>query len=440
MLKSIRTKKLYYRYDYQFDFSKNKMTIISGPNGFGKTTILKIIRDVLDDDLYNLSKIPFEEVELTSDNNKKIIFKKENGNLFINNKIIYVPEFINKIPNGDVVFGLSQNDLIDIRRRYDKNVPTQQRLVVSTLYADDGDTNTKDDLLRVNSQIHKETTKAILNELLDFYTSVGNTIFCGADRLYHEYGINDGTTKDELTNVVEGLSKKLNDIINNYYNRYTQLSNELDFRFISILNKEIADQNIYTIEDYESDKKTTKSQIEKLERNMILVKEVFYNKNLKFNETYSLAFKVFYNNLKTKLNSLVELTDKIELFEKIINSKLINKSISIINGEFRNKSIVAKDGKNLIKLSDLSSGEKEIIVLFFKLIFEDSKKLIALIDEPELSTHVSWQYETLDDFEKIMSVNKALKQVIVCTHSPQIINNRWDKTIDLYDEAMKSNG
>ena len=84
-------------------------------------------------------------------------------------------------------------------------------------------------------------------------------------------------------------------------------------------------------------------------------------------------------------------------------------------------------------------GEKEIIIMYYKMIFESNDKIVALIDEPEISSHVSWQYEVLDDFDRIMQVNKNVSQIIVCTHSPQIVNDRWDQTIDLFEEDNKNN-
>lgn len=82
-----------------------------------------------------------------------------------------------------------------------------------------------------------------------------------------------------------------------------------------------------------------------------------------------------------------------------------------------------------MKLEQLSSGEKQEIVLFYELIFETEKQLLLLIDEPEISLHIMWQKLFMEDLDRVVSLGNL--KVIVATHAPQIINNRWDLQIDL---------
>lgn len=54
---------------------------------------------------------------------------------------------------------------------------------------------------------------------------------------------------------------------------------------------------------------------------------------------------------------------------------------------------------------------------------------MLLIDEPEISLHITWQKKFLDD---LLEVAKHIDiQVIVATHSPQIVSNHMDIQIDL---------
>ena len=105
-------------------------------------------------------------------------------------------------------------------------------------------------------------------------------------------------------------------------------------------------------------------------------------------------------------------------------------NIKYLNLLSRTDGIVVKtnDGSSL-SLNELSSGEQEILVLFYKLIFESDVNLL-LIDEPEISLHIVWQKELLENLKSVVKLKKNIK-VIIATHSPQIISHNWDLQIDL---------
>lgn len=63
------------------------------------------------------------------------------------------------------------------------------------------------------------------------------------------------------------------------------------------------------------------------------------------------------------------------------------------------------------------------------MIFDTKEDLLLLIDEPEISLHITWQKKFLDDLVEV-SKQTAL-QVIVATHSPQIVGAHLDIQIDL---------
>ena len=68
-------------------------------------------------------------------------------------------------------------------------------------------------------------------------------------------------------------------------------------------------------------------------------------------------------------------------------------------------------------------------MLLYQLLFKVDKDSLILIDEPELSLHIAWQEEFLRDLKRIASVSSF--DVLIATHSPQIIGERWDLTVEL---------
>lgn len=69
----------------------------------------------------------------------------------------------------------------------------------------------------------------------------------------------------------------------------------------------------------------------------------------------------------------------------------------------------------------LSSGEKQILVILLTVLVEDNNPYVLFMDEPEVSLHVEWQKQLID---LIMELNPNV-QIILTTHSPAVIMNGW---------------
>ena len=75
----------------------------------------------------------------------------------------------------------------------------------------------------------------------------------------------------------------------------------------------------------------------------------------------------------------------------------------------------------IIPLEQLSSGEKQILIILLKVFLLDERPSIILMDEPELSMDIDWQFELLD----ILVTLNSNAQFILTTHSPSIFGNGW---------------
>jgi len=135
---------------------------------------------------------------------------------------------------------------------------------------------------------------------------------------------------------------------------------------------------------------------------------------------------VYVQDVQRKLGVFDEIATKTELLKRIINDRFLYKRMTISkeNGFI----FTAQDGRQL-PLTKLSSGEQHELVLLYQLLFKIKPNSLILIDEPELSLHVAWQKMFLRDLQEITKL--ALFDVLVATHSPQIIADRWDLTVKL---------
>jgi predicted ATP-binding protein involved in virulence len=125
-------------------------------------------------------------------------------------------------------------------------------------------------------------------------------------------------------------------------------------------------------------------------------------------------------NSEKKINTLFS---QITLFIDMLQKFIPDKKFKFESGEL----IVV--GKKNIALAKLSSGEKQLLILFIEALLQRRQPYIFLADEPELSLHISWQRNIVS---AIKSINPEA-QVIVATHSPEIAGKYRDAILDMGD-------
>lgn len=141
---------------------------------------------------------------------------------------------------------------------------------------------------------------------------------------------------------------------------------------------------------------------------------------------------LYLEDAEEKLAPFEELLKKIELLEEIINTRLLRKKLRVTAKEGLH--VRHNESGRSIDLDSLSSGEQHEIILMFDLLFNVPKGAMVLIDEPEISLHVVWQLAFIPDVQRIAEL--AGFRFVVATHSPQIINDAWDRAIALGPEEV----
>ena len=69
----------------------------------------------------------------------------------------------------------------------------------------------------------------------------------------------------------------------------------------------------------------------------------------------------------------------------------------------------------------LSSGEKQMLIILLTVLVEDDQPYVLFMDEPEVSLHIEWQKRLID---LILELNPNV-QIILTTHSPAVVMNGW---------------
>jgi predicted ATPase len=69
----------------------------------------------------------------------------------------------------------------------------------------------------------------------------------------------------------------------------------------------------------------------------------------------------------------------------------------------------------------LSSGEKQMLIILLTVLVEDDQPYVLFMDEPEVSLHIEWQKRLID---LVVELNPNV-QLIMTTHSPAVIMDGW---------------
>lgn len=152
---------------------------------------------------------------------------------------------------------------------------------------------------------------------------------------------------------------------------------------------------------------------------------IFYNKDSQSLMYYRMSL------IDASSNQESNIRKRTNDFCEMVNSlfKDTGKNIEIKGDKF----IINSRG-SLLTIDDLSSGEKMMLLLLLRIFLLEEKESVVLIDEPENSLDISWQYKLIDIFVKL----NPNAQFFITTHSPSIFGNGWGDKI-IYMEDVTTN-
>ena len=127
------------------------------------------------------------------------------------------------------------------------------------------------------------------------------------------------------------------------------------------------------------------------------------------------------------------INNRIKMLFKMIDSffKETDKSIDI---DKTNNLLVFNTTDNVtLQLGELSAGEKQLLYILLTVFLMDEKPAILLLDEPELSLHITWQEKLVGALHKL----NPQCQIILSTHSPSIFVDGWRDHLVFVEDLIK---
>ncbi|MEQ5294793.1 AAA family ATPase [Providencia rettgeri] len=411
------------------------ITIIIGENGLGKTVILESINAFFGRNYIFFTKLKFERFTFHFDTSDcwHLIKKETTNGIALS---IAKDSTTNPLPKlkYDKIFQHTE-DLRRIRK-FEKDRILRREYELKHMLMD----STREDLHRY--MYEREMMERMLIERINeqernspprWFTEALPNI---SVRLIETQRIISPkeTGGESYVSTVKNCSGELKEFISKAIKESSDISSALDSTYPSRVISKLREKTEYTYDELnkallaldEKRKNLSSAGLVVDAQNSVLPKVEESQDNL------ITLLKLHIDDSYDKLQPYDDLSLKITLLRKIINTRFKHKKLEISKDEgFVFRSTVIKDGDIFAKIlpSKLSSGEQHELVLFYKLIFSSSANELVLIDEPELSLHISWQNKFIADLKEVASLNSF--SAVIATHSPDIISENWDLKIEL---------
>lgn len=400
----------------------DKTNFIIGVNGTGKTTLINLLAAVLTIDIDKLIRIEFNSIEIK--------LKEVGGSRRPSIRVVKNSNFGDETLTYEIKKAVKDSPIISVfDSKFDHvffEIKDKMRGYRRKLIGND------------SSNIHE--VSSTLEELI-------KVSWLSVNRVDN---INIRDSDKRSTSTIDHKITNLNNDLVRYFSVLSQQFSDhtIEFQkksFLALINNEGANA-IFQFSSSVDIEKERKTLIEVFE--VLGVENKAYAKKLndhfarldKVKNKNNLAgiavddFSVIYNSWRAHtLIADYELLQakKSEIFKPRDN--FINLLNSMFGGRKRfsvsdkNELIVMTKDQRPIGLDELSSGEKQLLIILGETLLQHSESVIYIADEPELSLHVIWQEQLTGAISKL----NPNAQIIFATHSPDIVGINQDAIIDM---------
>lgn len=401
--------------DLEFNF-------IIGKNGTGKTTVINLIAAVLTADFERLDKITFSRVVLTLREKKSRrrpsieVLKTQKPNIPYFDITYKIRLAANEEPKE---FDL---DAFEEERMY-RGMPP--RMLRERFY--------RDKFLYIQKQLEDLVQVSWLS--VHRHSEV--------ERTSPEEKRGGSAVDHKLTNMNNLLVRYFSRLATNF-SEETQVFQKNSFLSLISIQKEANIRTFVDAINIDEEKKSLASVLD-----LLGVEQKRYSKQLdQIVQQFNDAKGPFLGNSPISMQQLLAVINSfkahalVQLYEDLEKRREnifepINKFISVLNELFsprksisisvQNELVIKNSSDLKIDLEDLSSGEKQLLIILGQALLQERAPVVYIADEPELSLHVEWQ-------EKLTSSITQLNpnaQIIFATHSPDIVGPHGEKVIDM---------
>lgn len=439
MIQRLQVKGLFGLYDYDISFpQKPAVKILTGPNGYGKTTLLMAVNHLYKGEFWYFHYLDFQVISVylsEQDIEQRIVIKKQLA--AINPGIRTLGE-----ENDEKVFDDTDNEVFEeLVTLYDKEENEIEHFTVTEEYIQslilnarmrsyrDNPSQRDEELIAMGYDADDDEYMQSRCKNISLALQEYETRYLPAQRIFNRENVRPANRPmRSYPYEIDHVNNEIGRLYRRTQNEFAATSQRIDATYISRLIKRE--------ECYQRDE--LQKKLDALKKRIGAYKELNLFSNMELLD-YSLDNEQSYSEFKNVLSLYVDdMNDKMDRFETLYKKISLYKRV-VTNKVLSEKTIDFSDdgltvtnvkGRALGDLHKLSSGEQNLLILYFNLIFKSNSKTILLIDEPENSLHVAWQAKMLEDYISMAETTGC--QIVLATHSPTFVDGRWEITSDLY--------
>ncbi|MFA4845606.1 MAG: AAA family ATPase [Patescibacteria group bacterium] len=430
--------------------------VIVGPNGSGKSTALLIVAAALGRQWKRLSELRFARLVLTFDSGASASLSRLSCKKYVSTLSSYGRRMPARVMKS-LQEGKLLNDFLSVDFRNSSSVekysellrlaPVELRHLQGELQLGNAGKGSEKEVVDFQSLLEAENVpttiylptyrrielelKKIFDQVPDAYRSVLSTqVNFGSSNEFIVEMVRFGM--EDVKSTIQTFEKETREYARNRFNRMmtSYLKEMANSQVLSVTNLRAMNINAKTIDVVLSrieEGLLSPSEKEEIASIVLELSDGRSAGNPPFNKKWLAHFFVRLLQVnreievkETPIRLLVSSLQKYFMPAKVVD-------YDIENYHFAIKSTGAEgEHSDELSLSELSSGEKQLVSVLSHLHFMTHKKVNIIIDEPELSLSVPWQADFLPD----IAGTAACNQIFAVTHSPFTYDHLSSSVVD----------